>query len=131
MIDGTHGPKEEELLENFIRSSRLEDSEKTEVKKLYHQKTDPYNYIDLISEPSHLAQLHHLADILFQTDDFNIKEIVFLEKFTKYIEKKIDPMAAMRKIEDHLKDDELKRDEDFNQAKGLFLTLVELFKKNF
>lgn len=129
LIDGVFSSKESQMIDEILDHARLDISEKAEVRAVLEKRSDPYTFIDLISEPSHLSQLHHLANILFKKDDFDVKEKAFIKDFNKYLESKFDPQAGMRKMEDYLKEDQLKRDEEFNQAKGIFLNLVEFFRK--
>lgn len=130
MIDGAYSLSEGVLIDELLANARLEQSAKDEVRLVLENKSDPFQFVDLITEPSHLSQLHHLANILFKSDEFDVKEVAFTKEFNKYLESKFDPLAGVRKMEEYLKEDQLKRDEEYNQAQGFFLNLVEYFKRN-
>ncbi len=129
MVDGIYTDNEQETIENFLSNSLLSEEQKIAVREVSKEKFSPYTYVDKITDVAHLSQLHHLANILFRSDEFDIKEEAFLKKFQSYLTDKIDPLSATRAIQNFQREDEEKRKEELKNAKGLFLSLVQLFRK--
>ncbi|EQC43739.1 hypothetical protein [Bacteriovorax sp. Seq25_V] len=129
MVDGIYTDKEQETIESFLSNAILTEEQKIAIREVLKEKFSPYTYVDKITDASHLSQLHHLANILFRSDELDIKEEAFLTKFQSYLTQKIDPLSASRAIQDFQRNDEEKRKEELKKAKGLFLSLVQLFRK--
>lgn len=127
-VDGEITNEERSWVDEFINKAHLTPEEKEELAQEFHNPGDPFVHIENIKHPAHLSQLHHLANILFQSDYFDYREQVYLEKIQKFIESKIDLLSATRKSADYLKDFEEKTKKEKSQVKGLFLTLVEYFR---
>ncbi|OIQ17150.1 MAG: hypothetical protein BM556_13130 [Bacteriovorax sp. MedPE-SWde] len=128
-IDGVVTDQEKEWLDTFLVNIRLEGDELEILKNDMKDPKNPSPFIDKVTDAAHLSQLHHLANIIFKSDNFDHKESVYLDKINKLIESKIDMMSAMRKSQDHIAELEMIKKQKQGQIKGFFLHLVDIFKK--
>lgn len=128
-IDGIVTVQEEKFIQELLDHSRLNGSDKLSVTSLLSEKSDPFTFLDNINEPAKLSQLHHMANVLFHKDDFDVKEKEFLNRFLNHLTSKIDMMSALRKVEDYQSQKLIQEKKDLERASGLFLTLVEFYKK--
>lgn len=129
-IDGVITEQEKEWLEKFLSHGHLTDEEKLTIREDMKSPSDPEQYINLITDSGHLSQLHHLSNIIFNSDDFDYKEKKYLEKIQKIIESKIDVYGALKVAEDYKAKLAVKTREEKSAVKGIFLTLVEYFRNH-
>lgn len=127
-IDGIVTTEEKDWVKDYLDTSLLDDEEKKVLISDLVDHKDPESFLSLITETSHLAQLHHLANLIFHSDTLDYKERVYLEKISKYISSKVDHLNATRKSADYLNAAQLKTRDEKSKVRGLFLALVELYR---
>ncbi|EQC52361.1 DUF533 domain-containing protein [Bacteriovorax sp. DB6_IX] len=127
-VDGIVTDQEREWINKFMAQIKISDEERAILEDDIQNPKNAITFIDQITEASHLSQLHHLANIVFKSDDFDHKESVYLDKIHKHIETRVDLMCAMRKSQDVMAQVERERLAQKKDIKGFFLGLAELFR---
>jgi uncharacterized membrane protein YebE (DUF533 family) len=128
-VDGVVTEQEKEWLDKFLNNAQLDEEQRSILHDDIVNPKNPIQFIDKVTDAAHLSQLHHLANIVFKSDDFDYRESVYLEKIHKHIESKVDLMCAMRKSQDLMAEMEKVKAEQKSDIKGFFLHLVDYFRR--
>jgi len=127
-VDGVVTEQEKAWIDTFMSQIQIDEDQRDVLLDDIKNPKNPIQFIDKITDASHLSQLHHLANIVFKSDTFDYKESIYLDKIHKHIESRVDLMCAMRKSQDLLAEMEAVRKEEKKDIKGFFLNLVEFFR---
>ncbi|POB12565.1 hypothetical protein [Halobacteriovorax sp. DA5] len=93
-LDNIVSEQEKTLIQDFINNAKLEDKDRLQLKEDLIQRHRPDEFIHKVNYPAHLSQLHHLANIVFRSDELDPKEEAFLKKILDDIEAKIGILNA-------------------------------------
>ncbi len=125
-VDNIVTIEERQQIESFLSSARLSSKQLDILRSDLENQISPEKFIDLITVPSHLAQLHHLANIVFHTDKMDYREDVFLKELEATISKRINFLGALKMVEEEKRLYE--EEESQKEVKGFFNTLVEFYR---
>jgi len=127
-VDGIVTDEESEFIGKAVNNKKLfSEEEKNLLIMDLQNPQDPMDFIDKISSPGHIAQIHHLANLLFHVDNFDSSEKKYLKKIFDHIEGRINLMSGARKLQDHNGAYEDERTERLSTVKGVLENFVNKF----
>ncbi len=129
-LDNIVSEQETALIQDFILNAKLEEQDRALLKEDLIQRHRPDEFIHKVNYPAHLSQLHHLANVLFRSDELDPKEEAFLKKILDDIEAKIGILNATthsaHAISELNKNDVKKR---ANGPRSAFAEIIRFFSK--
>ncbi|EPZ49606.1 hypothetical protein M902_1103 [Bacteriovorax sp. BAL6_X] len=129
-LDNIVSQQEKALIQDFILNAKLEEEDRALLNDDLDQRHRPDEFIHKVNYPAHLSQLHHLANVLFRSDELDPKEEVFLKKILDDIEAKIGILNATTQSAHTIS--ELNKNHVNDQEKGprsVFSEIIRFFSK--
>lgn len=126
-VDNVVTLEERDKIREFLAHARLDEDQVKVLEEDLNSKSSPEEFIEKITVPSHLAQLHHLANVIFQSDQLDYREDVFLKKIEENIKKRINFLGALKMVEEEKR--VLEEREQKREVKGFFNNLVEFYRR--
>ncbi len=126
-VDNVVTLEERDKIREFLAHARLDEDQIKILEEDLNSKSSPEEFIEKITVPSHLAQLHHLANVVFQSDQLDYREDVFLKKIEENIKKRINFLGALKMVEEEKR--VLDEREQKREVKGFFNNLVEFYRR--
>ncbi|AYF44148.1 hypothetical protein BALOs_1141 [Halobacteriovorax sp. BALOs_7] len=126
-LDNIVSEQERELIQEFIHNAKLNEEDKEILRQDLEQRHRPDEFIGHVNYPAHLSQLHHLANILFRSDELDPKEEAYLKKILAEIETKIGIYNATTQSAEALK--KMSQSEIEVKRKSAFAEIIKFFTK--
>lgn len=126
-LDNIVSEQERELIQEFIHNAKLNEEDKEILRQDLEQRHRPDEFIGHVNYPAHLSQLHHLANILFRSDELDPKEEAYLKKILSEIETKIGIYNATTQSAEALK--KMPQSEIEVKRKSAFAEIIKFFTK--
>ncbi|WP_419168633.1 DUF533 domain-containing protein [Halobacteriovorax sp.] len=126
-LDNIVSEQERELIQEFIHNAKLNEEDKEILRQDLEQRHRPDEFIGHVNYPAHLSQLHHLANILFRSDELDPKEEAYLKKILSEIETKIGIYNATTQSAEALK--KMSQSEIEVKRKSAFAEIIKFFTK--
>ncbi len=126
-IDNDVSDEEKMKIKGFIKNLKFESEKKSTLENDLVTKSSPDDFIELITVPAHISQLHHFANIIFKVDGLHKKEKAYFEKIESSIYKKINMLGALKMVEEEQRLDSLK---EIKTNEGFFGALIDYFNDN-
>ncbi|RZF21327.1 DUF533 domain-containing protein [Halobacteriovorax vibrionivorans] len=126
-LDNIVSEQERELIQEFIHNAKLSEEDKEILRQDLEQRHRPDEFIGHVNYPAHLSQLHHLANILFRSDELDPKEEAYLKKILAEIETKIGIYNATTQSAEALK--KMSQSEIEVKRKSAFAEIIKFFTK--
>ncbi len=126
-LDNIITTQEKDLIDQFISNADLDNKDRNLLEEDIIERKRPDEFLDKVNYPAHLSQLHHLANILFRSDDFDPKEEAYLRKILGQIEGKIGILNATSQSAKSFKT--YKNREETYDKRSAFAQIIHFFKK--
>lgn len=126
-LDNIVSDQERELIQEFIKNAKLNDEDKQILRDDLEARHRPDEFIGKVNYPAHLSQMHHLANILFRSDELDPKEEAYLQKILAEIEEKIGIYNATTQSAETLK--RMTESEIKVERKSAFAEIIKFFTK--
>ncbi len=126
-LDNVVTKQERELILEFIEKAKLTDEDRQTLYDDLEGRHRPDEFLDKVNFPAHLSQLHHLANILFRSDDLDPKEEAYLKKILGEIESKIGILNATTHSAESIRNFN-ERSQDTSR-KSAFAEIIKFFTK--
>lgn len=123
-VDNFVSDEEKAKVTEMIKDLRLDEDRKKSLHSLLESAEKPDFYIDKISIPAHISQLHHFANMIFRIDNFDYKEQKYLDSIQELILKQTNILGALKMIEEDKRVENLKPKEE---REGFFGYLIDFF----
>ena len=123
-VDNFVSDEEKAKVTEMIKDLRLDEDRKKSLHSLLESAEKPDFYIDRITIPAHISQLHHFANMIFRIDNFDYKEKKYLDSIQELILKQTNILGALKMIEEDKRVENLKPKEE---REGFFGYLIDFF----
>ena len=123
-VDNFVSDEEKAKVTEMIKDLRLDEDRKKSLHSLLESAEKPDFYIDKITIPAHISQLHHFANMIFRIDNFDYKEQKYLDSIQELILKQTNILGALKMIEEDKRVENLKPKDE---REGFFGYLIDFF----
>lgn len=123
-VDNFVSDEEKAKVTEMIKDLRLDEDRKKSLHSLLERAEKPDFYIDKITIPAHISQLHHFANMIFRIDNFDYKEQKYLDSIQELILKQTNILGALKMIEEDKRIENLRPKEE---REGFFGYLIDFF----
>ncbi len=123
-VDNFVSDEEKAKVTEMIKDLRLDEDRKKSLHSLLESAEKPDFYIDKITIPAHISQLHHFANMIFRIDNFDYKEQKYLDSIQELILKQTNILGALKMIEEDKRIENLRPKEE---REGFFGYLIDFF----
>lgn len=123
-VDNFVSDEEKAKVTEMIKDLRLDEDRKKSLHSLLESAEKPDFYIDKITIPAHISQLHHFANMIFRIDNFDYKEQKYLDSIQELILKQTNILGALKMIEEDKRVENLRPKEE---REGFFGYLIDFF----
>ncbi|MEE3077822.1 MAG: hypothetical protein VX341_00695 [Bdellovibrionota bacterium] len=123
-VDNFVSDEEKATVTEMIKDLRLDEDRKKSLHSLLESAEKPDFYIDKITIPAHISQLHHFANMIFRIDNFDYKEQKYLDSLQELILKQTNILGALKMIEEDKRVENLRPKEE---REGFFGYLIDFF----